>query len=184
MSAASAWAGGFYVPEIGSRATSMGAAVTACADDATGVLHNPATMTGEGGTRVLASGTVFFPSVTFFRRPLRDPSTGETVRFDGTSNTNAVGAAPFLGAVADLLDQDLTIGLAAHVPFGAVLRFPSDGSQRHIVTQIDLKAIHVSPAAAYRLSDRVTVGASLNYVFGELALEQRNAVQYLTGRGG
>ena len=40
--ASSAWAGGFNIYEMGSRATALGGAFTATADDATAVFYNPA----------------------------------------------------------------------------------------------------------------------------------------------
>jgi long-chain fatty acid transport protein len=176
-----AHAGGFYVPEIGPRAPAMGAAMTAQAADASSVFHNPAALSGQVGTEVQVVGAVFFPRVTFYRRPVDDPGTDERIHFAGVRNTNRVGAAPYVGARTDFGRGRVSAGVALYVPFGAALSYPDDGSQRHVVTHVELVALHLSPAVAYRVSDSFAVGVSLNAIFAELALEQKNAVQYVTG---
>ena len=175
-----AHAGGFYVPEIGSRAAGLGVAVTADAADPSATFHNPAGLANADGLQIELATDLFFPRVTFFRRPLTDPNTGENIHFDGTSNTNKVIAAPFLGASYRLNDR-LTAGLAVFAPFGATLEYPDEGSQRQIVTKIGLKTIFVSPAVGIRLPSGFSVGVAANLIFGDLVLEQRNAIPYVTG---
>ncbi len=140
-------AGGFYVPEIGPRAAGMGGAMVAQAEDASAVFHNPAGLAGQTGTQVQLSLNLFLPGVTFFRRPVVDPNspTGEEIRFDKVENTNSVLPAPYFGAASDLGTDDFAVGFAVYAPFGAAISYPETGSQRHVVTAVDLKAIHVSP---------------------------------------
>ena len=175
-----AHAGGFYVPEIGSRATGVGVAVTADVADPSATFHNPAGLANAEGLQIELATDLFFPKVTFFRRPLTDPNTGENLHFDGVSNTNKVIAAPFLGASYRVNDR-LTAGLAIYAPFGATLEYPGDGSQRQIVTAIGLKTIFVSPAIGLRLPSGFSVGVAANLIWGDLVLEQRNAIPYVTG---
>ncbi|CAN5916065.1 OmpP1/FadL family transporter [soil metagenome] len=175
-----AHAGGFYVPEIGSRAASMGVAVTADVADPSATFHNPAGLANADGLQIELATNLFFPSVTFFRRPLTDPNTGENLHFEGVSNTNTVIPVPFLGASKRLTDQ-LTAGLAVYTPFGATVEYPEDGAQRQIVTKIALRTIFVSPAIGLRLPRGFSVGVAANLIFGDLVLEQRNAIPYVTG---
>lgn len=179
---APAVAGGFYVPEVGARALSMGGAMTAQAADASTVFHNPAGMTGLGaGTRLELGGALFFPTVSHFRHPVQDPATGNELRFREVRNTNTVGAAPYLGAVFDPGVAGLRAGLAVYVPFGAAVNYPEDGAARHVVTGIDLRTIFVSPAVAYQLGRWLSVGVSANLIYADFALEQRNALSFVTG---
>ncbi len=173
-------AGGFYVPEIGARAAGLGAAVVADGDGPSAIFHNPAGLTDADGVQVEVSSALFFPNVTFFRRPVTDPNTGDDLRFDRVDNENAVIAAPYVGASA-ALGRGLTAGLAIYAPFGATLDFPIDGAQRQVVTSIALRTIFVSPAVAVALPRGVSVGVAANVVWGDLALEQRNALPYVTG---
>lgn len=176
-------AGGFYVPEIGPRAPAMGAAMAAQDADSSAIFHNPAGLVGQGGTQLQVSLNLFVPDLSYFRRPVQDPNSpnGGEIRFSEVENENALLPAPYLGAVSELVDDKLAVGFAVYAPFGAAIHYPSDGAQRHVVTSVDLKAIHASFGAAYRLSDRFRVGASINYIYAELGLEQRNAIQYVNG---
>ena len=176
-------AGGYYVPEVGPRAASMGGALAAQDADASAIFHNPAGIVGQPGSQVQVVGTLFFPNVEFFRRPIPDPNSPDNnvISFGASSNTNTVGLAPYLGATSDLGNRKLAIGLALSVPFGAAIDYADDSSQRHVVTHVSLAAIHLSPAIAYQVSDRFRVGASVNLIHTTLRLEQRNAIPYLTG---
>ena len=176
-----AHAGGFYVPEIGARATSMGAAMTAQSEDASAIFHNPAAMQGQKGTQVQVAGLLFFPSITFFRRPGIDPNTNESLSYDPVENSNSLGAAPYFAVMSDLGSDRMSAGFALTVPFGAALSYPADGSQRHVVTHVALEAIHVGPALAYKLSNRFRLGLAVNYIFSELTIEQGNAMPFVTG---
>ncbi len=175
-----AHAGGFYVPEIGSRAASLGVAVTADVADPSATFHNPAGLAHAAGLQIELAADLFFPHVTFFRRPLTDPNTGDNLHFDGVSNSNNVIAAPFLGASYRVSDH-LTAGLAVFAPFGATLEYPEDGSQRQIVTSIGLKTIFISPAIGIRMPSGFSIGVAANLIYGDLVLEQRNAIPYVTG---
>jgi len=177
---APAWAGGFYVPDIGARALSMGGAMTAQAEDVTTIFHNPAGLAALSGTQAQLSAALAFPHVTHFRRPVTDPGSGQTISFTGVSNTNSVGAIPFAGARFGL-GRRLALGASLHVPFGATLEYPTDGAQRFVVTEIALRTIYLGPAAAYRVSDAFSVGAALHLVYADLRLVQANALQFVTG---
>lgn len=174
-----AWAGGFYVPEIGPRAVGMAGAQTAAVDDTTAIFHNPAGLAGQDGTTVQVAGSMFFGNVEFFRRPVDGP-TGR-IRFDPVRNTNRIGGAPFLGVASDFGVRNFAAGIGVYVPFGAHIAYPEDGAQRHVVTEVELRTIYVTPTLAYRIADRFSIGAGVSYVFADLAIDQANAVQFVTG---
>ncbi|MBL9014128.1 MAG: outer membrane protein transport protein [Myxococcales bacterium] len=178
--AGTASAGGFYVPEIGARATGMGVAVTSDVSDPSATFHNPAGLAHADGLQIELATDLFLPNITFFRRPLTDPNTGENLKFDGASNTNSVIAAPFLGASYRVHDK-VTAGLAVFAPFGATLEWPEDGAQRQVVTSISLKTIFASPSVGVKLPAGFSVGLAANVIYGDLVLEQRNAIPYVTG---
>jgi long-chain fatty acid transport protein len=173
-------AGGFYVPEIGARSAAMGAATVAEGDDPSAIFHNPANLAHVGGLQLELATDLFLPRVTFFRRPHTDPNTGENLDYPRVENTNRVIAAPYLGASYKVAER-ITAGLAVYAPFGATLAFPEDGSQRQVVTKIGLRTIFVSPAVSVALPSGFSVGASANVIYGDLVLEQRNALPYVIG---
>jgi long-chain fatty acid transport protein len=177
---ATALAGGFYVPEIGGRAVGMAGAMTAESADPSTIFHNPAGLTALPGVQMQVSGDLVLPDIVHYRRPVLDPASGSTVSFAEVSNENRAAAVPFLGA-SFALGRDLTAGFAAYVPFGATLRFPAEGAQRFVVTEVGLRALYLGPAIAYQLTPRLSVGASVSYVNAALDLRQRNALPFVTG---
>src|SRR6266542_2285588 len=97
--AARAHAGGFYVPEIGPRGVAMGGAMVAEDVDPSAVFHNPAGLVGlSNQSEVQVAGALFLPDLSYFRRPLLDPSTGQMVSFDRVSNSNKMAFVPYVGA--------------------------------------------------------------------------------------
>jgi long-chain fatty acid transport protein len=175
-----ALAGGFYVPEIGGRAVGMAGAMTAESADPSAVFHNPAGLAGLQGTQLQLSGDLVLPDVVHFRRPARDPNSGGEIAFAGVSNQNRAAGIPFLGASFDA-GHDLVAGFGAYVPFGATLEFPATGAQRFVVTRVSLRALYLGPAVAYRITPRLSVGASISYIHAALDLRQRNALPFVTG---
>jgi long-chain fatty acid transport protein len=176
-----AWAGGFYVPEIGTRALGMASALTADAGSPAAAFHNPAGLIGIRTTQVELGATLVLPEIKYFRRPVRDPNTAAEVSFAGSRNSNGVGAIPFAAATFDLGLPDLSLGLALFVPFGATLNYPADGAQRFVVTDIALRTVYAGPALAYRVTQRLSVGISVSYVYADFQLRQSNALQFVTG---
>jgi len=173
-------AGGFYVPEIGGRAAGMAAAVVADGDDPSAVFHDPANLVRTEGFQAEVAADLVLPSVTFFRRPLTDPNTGQFLHFDGASNTNSVVAVPYVGA-SYRVGPRVAVGLAIDAPFGASLDFPAEGAQRELITSIALRAIDISPAIAVDLGNGLAVGAAANVIYADLVLDQRNSLTYVTG---
>ena len=174
-------AGGFYVPEIGGRATGLGSAMTADSSDPSTIFHNPAGLVGVTGSQLEVGGLMVLPDITYFRRPVLDPATGDTVRFAGVSNTNRLAGVPFIGATFATRNPRLSIGLAVYVPFGATLEFPPTGAQRFAITEIAMRTIYAGPAIAYRVTSRLSVGVTINYIYADLRLRQANALQFVTG---
>jgi long-chain fatty acid transport protein len=175
-------AGGFYVPEIGPRSVAMGGAMAAEDEDASAVFHNPAGLVGLVGTSsVQVAGAAFLPDLSYFRRPVLDPSTGEMVSFDRVGNRNKMAFVPYAGASFATPIAGLELGFAVYAPFGATIEYPLDGAQRQVVTGISLRTIYASPAIAYALPHGFRIGLTLSYIYSDLTLDQANALPYVTG---
>jgi long-chain fatty acid transport protein len=175
-----AHAGGFYIPEIGPRAVATAGAQVAAVDDTTAIFHNPAALGGQPGTQVQAAGSMFFGNVEYFRRPIDLPS-GERLRFDPVRNTNRIGGAPYLGIASDVTVKGLAIGLGVYAPFGAHIAYPEGGAQRHVVQEVEFRTIFVTPTIAYEILEQFSIGVGLSYVYADIAIDQANALPYLTG---
>lgn len=175
ISACPAYAGGFLLQEqsqieIG-RAFS-GAAVKA--DDPSIIFYNPAGMTELKGTQ-LSSGftTLFIQS--------RQQDLGTIRSGPGATPTQAVGGGnggnPFAPVVpvptsfgSKQLSSKLWLGAGLTAPFGLKLRYDDDFFGRYDSTYSNLLTLDGQLSAAYKISDRVSIGGGLNiqYVYGKL----------------
>ena len=120
-----AHAGGFYVPEIGPRGVAMGGAMVAEDVDPSAIFHNPAGLVGlAGSSEVQVAGAAFLPDLSYFRRPVLDPSTGQMVNFDRVGNRNKMAFVPYVGASFATPWPGLELGFAVYAPFGATIEYP------------------------------------------------------------
>jgi long-chain fatty acid transport protein len=71
--------------------------------------------------------------------------------------------------------------VGVYVPFGAHIVYPEGGAQRHVVTEVEFRTIYVTPTVAYEILEQLSIGVGLTYVYADLAIDQANALQYLTG---
>lgn len=174
-------AGGFYVPEIGPRATGMAGAMVAQSSDTTALFHNPAGLAGQAGTQVQVAGSLFFGNVEHWRRPVQDPTGSEVLRFAPVRNTNPVGGAPYVAAVSDVNVPGLALGIGVYAPFGAHLEYPRSGAQRYVVSKVNFRTIYVTPTVAYRFLERFSIGVGFSYIYSDIAIDQVNSAFFVTG---
>jgi long-chain fatty acid transport protein len=179
-----AQAGGFYVPEVGARSTSMAGAVTAQSEDASMLFHNPAGLAGQKGTQIQVNALGVMANVEHWQRPFEVPDGmggTDTLRSPKVENTNKFGVVPSLFVVSDFGVDNLSAGVGVYVPFGAHIVFPEDGAQRYIVTEADLRNFYVTPTVAYKVWDRLSFGAGLSYVYSTIDLAQANNAVFVLG---
>lgn len=181
MGASRARAGGYYVAEQGSRAMSLSGAVTAFNPSVSTLMHNPAGLAHLRGTHFQLNTLGVMLNVQNWRRPIEKQGGGLHF-FDKTQNTNRFGAVPSFFASTDFGVKNLSVGLGAYVPFGAELEFPSEGSQRYIVTKTNLRNFYITPTVSYRLNNGLSFGVGLSYIYSTFEMRQANSL--LLGLGG
>jgi long-subunit fatty acid transport protein len=164
--AGDAAAGGFGIPEVGTRRTSM-AAVIGRPDDLSAIYHSPGGLILSHGWRVYVTGGLSLLSTEFRLAPWGDSNTflGATPQADGyyapVKPSRAVGVIPMIAASAELLPDRLVVGAALYVGNGTGAAF-----DRGAVTHYHLiDGYVVSPqgavAASYRLRPDLAIGATV-----------------------
>jgi long-chain fatty acid transport protein len=135
------------------------------ADDASVMFYNPAGMTFLSGAQASVGAYSIMPKAKlsddgstlaigpFPSIPVGGDATGQG--FSAQPAGYVYGAAP--------VSEDLWIGVAVTVPFGLKNDYETDYFGRYDSTKSKLIAIDVAPTVAYRLSDRVSVGGSINF---------------------
>jgi long-subunit fatty acid transport protein len=163
---ATATAGGFGIPEVGTLRTAMGT-VIGRPDDLSAIYHSPAGLILSHGWRLYVTGGLSLLSTEFRLAPWdqSDRLLGATPLADGyyaaVRPSRALGVIPMIAASAEILPDKLVLGAALYVGNGTGAAF-----DRAAVTHYHLiDGYVVSPqgsiAAAYRLTPDVTVGATV-----------------------
>lgn len=153
LGSASAYAGGFQVPEMGIKAMGMGNAFTAVANDPSALWFNPAGISFQHGTAVTIGSTVVFPKFDF-------TTTGGT-RYAMGRDAVAIPHA-YLAHSGD--GTRISYGVGINSPFGLNVKWPTTAPFATSAQYGQLKAVNVNPNISYRLTDHMAVAVGVDYV--------------------
>jgi len=156
-STGSASAGGYAVSEQSAVAGGTGGASTARADDSGAAWYNPAALADGGGLRLGIGVMAALASLS---------ASGDDFSAESESD---VKTPPNLHA--SYAFGDITFGVAAGVPFGSGVRWPSDWAGRHEIIASQITVFRAAPFAAYRLG-RLRLAAGPHVDFGRLQVER------------
>ena len=168
-SAGNAMAGGLWLNEYGDfsggRASAGG---TAGVNDASTIMHNPASSTRLKGNQLFAAAGAYLPQVKF------DPE--YTTPELGSGNGGDAGEVAPAGGSAYVHDFDSdrwSAGVYALGLAGAGLDYDDDWVGRNQATKVDLLVAAVVPTLAYRVTDRLSLGVGVQYWYSNLNLHLR-----------
>ncbi|TEA74794.1 porin [Allopusillimonas soli] len=162
--AGGAHAAGFQLLE--QSASGLGnayAGSAAIAQDASTIFYNPAGMIKLDGINVSGGVNAIRPSFKFGN----DGSTGPGGLWPVGTNTG--GDAGSWGLVPNLygswrINPDWAVGLGIGAPFGLMTEYDDDWIGRFHSTKFSIESININPSVAYRVSDRLSIGAGLNWM--------------------
>ena len=175
--AASAMAGGFQIGEMATRASGMGSAFTAVADDASAAWHNPAGVGFSQGNQIIGGGVgLIVPGAKY------SPNASTT---GGGSSTQAKSKT-FLVPHAYYTYMNEASGLGGSIginsPFGLETNWPATGPFASKNTYSRIQMFQVNPSLVYRISDHLAVAAGADYAYlNNVDLNSSN--QMLNGNG-
>ena len=163
------FANGLSLNGIGSKASAMGTAFIGLADDFSAVFFNPAGLTQMEQGSLSVFVTSIFPSATY------NFELGGITMADTSSVAQGYpsGAIAYYKPVSD----KLIIGIAGYVPSGVGSEW--SGDELSALTggtsykwNSKLFMISLSPVAALKLSDKFSIGASLNINYVNLEMHR------------
>jgi long-chain fatty acid transport protein len=163
--AASAHAGGMYLPTRGVRPTARGGAFTAGADDLGALWFNPAGLAHLGG----ASRRQFMLDVGYVTQSVTYERIDSGFNEHPEVTSAAAGAPiPTLGVGFDV-SEDVTVGGGVLAPYAALGSYPSAGAQRYSMVNMAKSALVIAEVAvAWRASERVRIGVGVQNLFVHL----------------
>jgi long-chain fatty acid transport protein len=160
-----AHAGGLIAYEVGTADVGLASAgYGARAQDASTILTNPAGMTRLEGNQLLVSGQLLWGNTKF------SVDSGTSPALGGDSGGYAVGSDGwFLGGgpfYSYSVSPQLKLGFALTGNFGAPLKYDDTWVGRYYVQKTTLLGLSFLPSIAYKVTDKLSVGASLNAMYG------------------
>lgn len=164
--AAHADAGGFGVPEVGVRRTSM-AAVIGRPDEPAAIYHNPAGLVLQRGWRLYLSAGLAVVRSELQLRPwdqsdrFLDATPGPDGYYAPIRPRRALAVIPMLAATGELLPGKLVLGAALYVGNAQGAAFEREGVSRYHLIDGYVVAPQAVIAAAYRIREAISVGGSV-----------------------
>jgi long-chain fatty acid transport protein len=165
-------ANGLNLNGSGSRAMGMAGAVISWTNDVSLFYFNPAGAANAKGTWISLFETNLLPSGTY---------TLAAYGIDAKTNSKIYPAGA-LGFIKPLSDK-LTIGLGIYTPSGTGASW--DGEQLKNLAgakvynwESFLGVFTISPLVAYKISDKLAVGATINLNYGMMKIERPGVGQY------
>ncbi len=164
FNATAAFAGGIYLSEMGTPFSvgTAGVANVTNTDGADSVYTNPAGMTGIDSDKVVGGIQLLVPTIRF------DSDVATAGGSDG-GNAGSVVVIPSLFAVK-ALNNDWRLGLGISAPLGGGVDYGKDFVGRYQAQKSELAVISISPAAAYRVNDKLSLGAGVSFLYTSMDL--------------
>jgi long-chain fatty acid transport protein len=178
LTSGAAFASGFSLFEQGAKATAMGGAFAATADDPTAIFYNVAGIAQQRKAAFMVGGTAINFSNEFRGDP-NDPFTsGTTGKY--RAHTFVPPNAYFILPVGG----NLTFGVGVMTPYGLRTNWQEPWVGRFISRDANVKVLAVEPAVAWQTSDgRLAIGVGAEYRRSHITLNRNNAaVNPFTGQ--
>ena len=169
VAVSSAYAAGFQLTEqssLGLGRAYAGAGIVG--DDLSAVFYNAAGMTLLPGTQIQA-GSVFIEVDAPFSG--KDPMTGQAF----SNNGRLKGQAIPHGYITHQVNDQLWLGLGMTVPYGMGTEYGEFWENSGKGNQSMIMTIDINPNVAYKVSDKLSIGAGLSLQYAKAELGQTSS---------
>lgn len=167
LSAGSASAGGLWLNEYGDFSGGrVAAGAAAGVDEAMTIAYNPASISRLEGDQLFVSAGAIVGDMNFDVN-YTSPRIGNQ---DG-GNAGEVAPAASMAYVHDFDSDKWSAGIALGGISGAGMDYQDDWVGRYQATKVSLLVMAISPTVAYRVNDKLSLGASVQAVYGDLDLD-------------
>jgi len=174
FSTSAVFGNGLSLNSIGPKSLGMGGAYIGLANDYSAAYWNPAGISQLEGTQIAVFFTDIVPSGTY---KLTFPAAMGGAKVDAKTESNHYFSPNIMGYLPLLGGEKLTVGLGAYVPAGlgaewdgADLAAFGAGAQFEWMSKIGV--FNVSPAVAYQVCEKISVGAAVNIFYGMMDMKR------------
>lgn len=173
---------GTQIGTVGARSTAMGSAFRGLADDWSAVYFNPAGLTQLQGKWTIGFSTgLIAPRGSYTANPYPVEMMPSGLMYlderDATAQNFVVPAMSIFYKAS----EKMTVGLGVYAPFGLgtewdLLSVPQtygnpDAISKKHENYSDHQVISIQPTMAYQLSERLSVGLGVTYLWGKMTLD-------------
>jgi long-chain fatty acid transport protein len=170
LTAGAAFGSGFSIFEQGAKATAMGGAFAATADDPTAIFYNVAGIAQLRRTELLAGGTI----INFSNLYTGDPNDPFTVGQTGQYRQHIF--VPPNAYFVMPIGKNITIGAGLMTPFGLRTNWQEPFVGRFVSRDANIKTLSFEPALAWQTDDgRLAVGFGAEYRRAHVILARNSA---------
>lgn len=159
-----AFAGNVETFGIGARATALGGAYTATADDPFAAYYNPAGLTQIDKAMLSTGITMIDPSLTIHRFSVEDKNKNSIFGPTGISDESNDLFVPHLGFSMPL-NEKMSVGFAAYVPWGLDVEWSPDTNKNpgayNWYHSYYMREV-VTPTFAYKVNDKFSIGLGVS----------------------
>jgi long-chain fatty acid transport protein len=141
---------------------------SASAQDASTIFYNPAGMTLLPGQQVVAGLHYVAPSAKFQKTEAKN-ALGLDISGGNGGDAGESGLVPNLFYSLNPGGR-LAFGLGITAPFGLTTEYPFDWVGRYHAVKSDLKTININPSLAFKVTDRLSLGAGLSAQYIDVQL--------------
>lgn len=165
-----AFGSGFAIFEQGAKATAMGGAFAATADDPSAIWYNVAGIAQQRKAEILVGGT----AINFSNNFTGDP--GDTLTSGKTGEYAAHTFVPPNAYMVIPWGQNITFGVGVFTPFGLRTNWKEPWVGRFVSRDANVKSLSVEPAVAWQTSDgRIALGVGAEYRRSHISLNRNNS---------
>lgn len=168
------YAGGFSLFEQGAKATAVGGAFVARADDPSAMFYNVAGMGFLSGTQIYLGATAIKPFGSF-TGTIGSPGPGVEAEQE-----DQIFLPPNVYATYNF-HPNWTAGLGVYVPFALGTKWANDFEGRAFGKEANIEGIYISPAIAYKASDQFSIGAGFEFVYTQVQLIRYSQSAFYNG---
>ncbi|MDL2285362.1 OmpP1/FadL family transporter [Desulfovibrio sp. OttesenSCG-928-F07] len=163
-----AMAEGFAVYEWSARGIALGGATVAREPDPSVVAANPAAITGLEGKQMQLGLSIVKP---YGRIKMHDgPKKGSTYKLKDSH-----WAMPGLYYTQKLNDR-LSVGIGEFSRFGLGFTYPKSWAGTYNIYKISLSTASVTPVLAYKVTDKLSIGGGLEFMYLDITIQKTGAV--------
>lgn len=179
MMAANANASGFNLKEQSVSALGNAfAGATAGAEDISYSYYNPAGLSRHKGTKLVVGGTYIAPrSKAREAHSILPGNIPDSERYN--SNIVHAAVAPNM-YVSHQIDDKWTVAASLNVPFGMITKYDDEWAGRYHGTLSKVTTVTVTPMAAYKATDHLSIGAGFQMQYIKARL-RNSAVSQIPG---